>query len=199
MTATAVTNDQKQKPTPEQVDTYARRESELRQRYLRGILDIGGVLALLQQALELVKSFINCNGQLEIPSWADRDNPVIQHVPCGMVDPERLTTVSVFEEKESILDGEEFLARAQKLDSMNACAFDFYSKPENWKYLPKDAEIIVFPKTVFRGSHGNRFVGYLCRVGSKWYRDFHCLSSRFDRSFRVAVLASTQDSETKLS
>ncbi|KKQ03871.1 MAG: hypothetical protein US12_C0013G0009 [Parcubacteria group bacterium GW2011_GWA2_36_24] len=200
MTATAVTNDQKQKPTAEQVDTYTRRESELRQRYLKGILHIDGVLALLQQALELVKNFINCDYEPEIPSWADQENPISQHLRCGMVDPERLTTISVFGEKENTLDGEDFIARAQKLDSMNACAFDFYAKPENWKYLPKDVDVIVFPKTVFCYSLGYRFVRSLCRDGAGWGRCYDWLDDGFLRRYRVAVLASsTQNSDPKLS
>ncbi len=104
----------------------------------------------------------------------------------------------VFQEGEDVLDGEEFIARAQKLDSMNACGFDFYSKPENWKYLPKDVDVIVFPQTVFRDSDGVRCVGYLCRDGAKWRRGYRWLDSGFDRYYRVAVLASSpQNSEPR--
>lgn len=191
MTAHAVTDDRKanQKPTPEQVDTYTRRESELRTRFLKGILDTSGVLDLLQRTLELVKGFINGNVQPEIPDWADKENPIIQHTLCGVFDPSRLTTANVFAEGESVLEGEQYLARAQKLDSMNACAFDFYAKPENWKYLPKDVDVIVFPQTVFRGSDGNRYVRYLYRNGLKWNRNYKWLDNRFNRDYRVAVLA----------
>lgn len=52
--AKAVSNDQqKQKPTAEQTDTYTRRESELRQRFLKGSLDFDGVLDGLQKLMEL--------------------------------------------------------------------------------------------------------------------------------------------------
>ena len=67
----------------EQVDTYTRRESELRQRFLKGLLNVNGVLLLLQQALEFVKSFVNCNVQPEITDWADREKPIAEHKPCG--------------------------------------------------------------------------------------------------------------------
>lgn len=191
MTTKIVTDDRKnQKPTAQQVETYTRRESELRQRFLKGILNVNGVLALLQQALELVKSFINCNVQPEIPDWADKQNPIIEHTPCGIVDPARLTTAQVLEDGEENIDCKEFIARANKLDSMNACAFDFYSKPENWKYLPCDVNVIVFPKTVFRHSDGGRCVRFLYRDGAEWNLYYCWLDYGFDRHDRVAVLAS---------
>ncbi len=146
---------------------------------------------------EITVGEVDCNGQPEIPPWADQEKPIIQHLQCGRVDPSRFATASVFEEKEQYLDGEEYILRAQKLDSMNACAFDFYARPENWKYLPKDVEVIVFPKTVFRDSDGDRYVRYLCCDGAKWYRDCHWLGLRFNRRFRVAVLASPRVLETK--
>ncbi len=192
MTAKAVTNDlQKQAPNAEEVSTYTRREAELRTRFLKGILDTQEVLDELQRLMEMTRGCINCNAQPEIPSWAHRDNPIIQHIPCGMIDPARFAVADIFQKGEDALDGEEFIVRAQKLDSMNACAFDFYSRPENWKYLPTDVEVIVFPKTVFRRSGGDRCAGYLYRDGSGWDRYYYWLYGRFDRACRVAVLAST--------
>lgn len=189
MTAHAVTDSQKQKPTAEQVDTYTRRENELRQRYLKGVLDIDAVLDGLQNLMGLSRGVINCNNQPEIPSWADQERPIIQHFPCGMIDPSKLATASVFEEGEDTLDGEEYITRAQKLEgSMNACAFDFYAKPENWKYLPQ-VDVIVFPKTIFRNSGSRRCVRYLCRGGAGWGRCYW-LGGGFNRDFRVGVLAS---------
>jgi len=105
-----------------------------------------------------------------------------------MIDPERLATANVFGGGESYIDGETFIARAQKLDSMNACAFDFCAKPENWKYLPKDADVIVFTKTVFRYSDGSRYVRYLYRNGLEWNRRYRRLGDGFRRDDRVAVL-----------
>lgn len=193
MTATkAVSNDQqKQKPTAEQTDTYTRRENELRQRFLKGVLETDAILDGLQKLMEMTRGCINCNVQPEIPSWADTENPIIQHLPCGMIDPSKLVATDVFKEGEEYLEGEEFLVRAQKIDgSMNACAFDFYSKPENWKYLPKDVDVIVFPKTVFRSSRGRRCVRFICRRGAEWDRLNRWLVSRFGRLCRVASLAS---------
>lgn len=190
MTANAVTDDQKQKPSAEQVDTYTRRESELRTRFLKGILEIGGVLDGLQKLMEMTRGVINCNGQPEIPSWARQDDPIIQHILCGMIDPARLGTVSVFQDGEEELDGEEYIARAEKVEgAMNACASDFYAKPENWKYLPKDADIIVFPKTIFRNSDSDRYVRCLYRIGLEWHRGCSWLEHRFGRNYLVAVLA----------
>ena len=189
MTENAVTND-RVKPTAEQTDTYARRESELRQRFLKGVLDINAVINGLQKLMEMTMGCINCDGQPEIPIWADKENPIIEHIPCGTIDPSKITTPSVFEEGEDFLEGEEFFRRANKLQSMNACAFDFYSKPENWKYLPKNVDVIVFTKTVFRRSDGYRDVGCLYRYSSEWHRRCFWLGSRFDRHRRVAVLAS---------
>ena len=131
MTANAVKNDQKklhQKPTDQQVSVYARRESELRKRFLKGLLDTNGVLDLLQKALELVKGFINCNTQPEIPDWADKNKPIIEHALCGTIDPSRFSTAIVFKDGDGdVLEGEDFIARAQKLPgAMNACALDFY-------------------------------------------------------------------------
>ncbi len=194
MTDKAVPDDRKvvnEKPTAEQVDIYTRRENELRQRYLKGVLDFNAVLDGLQKLMEMTRGCINGNGQPEIPDWADKENPIIQHLPCGMIDPARFATISVFEKGEDILDGEEFIARAQKLDSMNACAFDFYSKPENWRYLPTDVDVIVFPKTIFRRSDGDRCVWCLYRHGSEWHRHDRWLAYRFARHHRVAVLASS--------
>lgn len=190
-TPKVVTDDRKQKPTPEQVDNYTRRENELRQRYLKGVLDFDAVLDGLQKLMEMTRGCINCNAQPEIPSWAHSENPIILHLPCGMVDPSKLTTESVFEEGEEVLDGEVYIARAQKLPgAMNACAFDFYAKPENWKYLPADVDVIVFPKTIFRDPHGHRFVRYLYRHGAGWRRHYRWLDGGFGRRIRVAVLAS---------
>jgi hypothetical protein len=73
---------------------------------------------------------------------------------------------------------------------LNACAFDFYAQPENWKYLPNNVDVIVFPKTVFHSSSGNRYVWSLYRSGSAWNRSCHWLGGRFYRGSRVAVLAS---------
>ena len=197
MTANAVTDGL--------VAAYTKREFELRQRFLKGVLDPETVLDGLQRLMEMTEGWINCNAQPEIPSWAHKKDPIIQHVLCGMVDPSRLSTVTVFEGEEEVLNGETYLSRAQRLDSsMNACALDFYARPENWKYLPTDVDVIVFPKTVFRdsdgyrvfpktvfrNSDGNRCVRYLYRRGSTWYRYYDWLDSRFSRNYRVAVLAS---------
>ncbi len=148
----------------------------------------------MKASIEIPKGWINCNVQPEIPPWADKEKPIIQHLQCGRVDPSRFATANVFEKKEEYLDGEEYILRAQKLDSMNACAFDFYA---NWKYLPKDVEVIVFPKTVFRSSDGRRYVRCLFCRGARWLRDYRWLGSRFGRGFRVAVLASPKVLETK--
>ena len=196
MTTNVVTDDRKKsiKPTAEQSDIYNRRENELRTRFLKGILDIDGVLALLQKALELVKCFINCNVQPEIPPWADQGNPIISHTLRGVIDPSQLAASNVFADGENILDGEEYITRAQKLEgSMNACALDFYAKPENWKYLPKDVDVLVFPQTVFRNSGGNRCVRYLYSCfGSEWNQRCDWIGGKFVRRSRVAVLASPQ-------
>lgn len=198
MTAKSVNDDlQKIKPTPEQVDAYTRRENELRQRYLKGVLDFDAVLDGLQRIMEMTRGCINGNGQPKIPSWADQSNPITKHLPCGMIDPTKLAMASVFQEREEALNGEVFVTRAQKLDSMNACAFDFYSRPENWKYLPKDVEVIVFPKTVFRNSDGSRYMGCLYRFGARWDRVYRWLGGRFDRHGQVAVLASPLVLEAK--
>lgn len=193
MTATKAVGDDRApriKPTTEEVSIYTRRESELRQRFLQGILDTTGVLDGLQTLVEMVRGFINCNVQPETPSWADQKNPIITHIRCGTIYPSKLTTASVFKEGEEVLEGEEYIARAQALNSLNACAFDFYAKPENWKYLPRDADVIVFPKTIFRDPRGGRIVRYLCRRGAKWQRDYCWVDGRFRRHRRVAVLAS---------
>jgi hypothetical protein len=106
-----------------------------------------------------------------------------------MVDPGRLAAVSVFGDREEFFYSEEFLIRAQKLaGSMNACALDFYARAENWKYLPADAEVIVFPNTVFRHPGGNSGVRHLCRVGLEWRRGCSLLSGRFGRVCRVAAI-----------
>ena len=193
MTANAVTDDRKvvEKPTSEQVDTYSRRESELRVRFLKGILDTPGVLDLLQKALELVKGFINCNGQPEIPNWADKEKPIILHNPGGVIDPSKIVAEDIFGGEDS-LDGEEFIRRGQALaGSMNACAFDFYSRKENWKYLPEGVDVIVFTQTIFRDSDGRRSVECLYRRGAGWNRDCRWLRYGFLRDCRVARLASS--------
>ena len=108
----------------------------------------------------------------------------------------RIVATDVFLGGEDVLEGEEYMTRALKLDSMNACAFDFYAKPENWKYLPKDVDVLVFPKTEFRYSSGRRCVRCLYRDGSGWGRVYCCVDGRFDRDCRVAALASPQISTT---
>lgn len=135
---------------------------------------------------------IDCNQQPEIPDWADKKNPIMKHTACGVIDPSKLTVASVFADRKEkdVLEGEEFIIRAQKLNSMNACAFDFYAKPENWKYLPKNVDAIVFPQTVFRGSYGNRCVRCLYRSGAGWVLNYIWLDGRFDHNYLVAVLAS---------
>lgn len=141
---------------------------------------------------------INCNAQPEIPTWADQQKPIIQHVPCGMVEPGKIVTIGVFAEDEKFIEGEEFLTRAQKLPgAMNACAFDFYAKPENWKCLPQGVDVVVFPNTVFRRSDGRRYVRCLCRYGAEWGRDYYWLRRRFDRYDLVASLASPLVSEAQ--
>ncbi|TSC61732.1 MAG: hypothetical protein G01um101448_131 [Parcubacteria group bacterium Gr01-1014_48] len=137
-----------------------------------------------------ITRYIDCNAQPEIPNWAHKENPIVEHLSCGMINPQRLSSASVFvENDEKLLNGEEYLARAQKLNSLNACALDFYARPENWKYLPSNINVIVFPKTVFRDSRGDRCVRYLYRDGSAWFRDYYWLAYRFDRDYRVAVRA----------
>lgn len=150
------------------------------------------VLQFLRGEAELVikEVVINCDVQPQIPDWADKDKPIIKHVGCGIIDPSKLTTVSVFKDGEDVLEGEEFITRAQKLKSMNACAFDFYSQPENWKYLPKDVDVIVFAQTEFRRADGGRCVRYLYRDGSSWNRHYGWFDRRFGRFCAVAVLAS---------
>ncbi len=197
MTAKAVTDDRKEnKPTPEEVETYMKREGELRKRFMKGSLINGAVLDGLQVLTEASFGFINCNTQPDIPSWADREKPILKHDPRGYIDPARIVATDVFLDGEDVLEGEEYMTRALKLDSMNACAFDFYAKPENWKYLPKDVDVLVFPKTEFRDSSGDRCVGYLYRSGSEWNRHCGCVDFRFDRDCRVAALASPQISTT---
>lgn len=98
MTAKAVTDDlvRSLTPTLEQVNAYTRREFELRGRFLRGVLDADMTLDGLQTLMEMTAGCINCNAQPEIPGWADKKNLIIQHILCGMVDPARLSTASVF-------------------------------------------------------------------------------------------------------
>ena len=137
-----------------------------------------------------LKPVIDCDAQPQIPDWANKNNPIIKHVGCGIIDPSKLTTVSVFKDGEDVLEGEEFITRAQKLNSMNACAFDFCAQPENWKYLPKGVDVIVFPQTEFRHADGYRCVRYLYRRGAGWNRDYFWIDRRFGRVCAVAVLAS---------
>lgn len=197
MTAHAVIDDlAKSVPTAEEICSYSRRELELRQRLFKGVLDVGTVLEGLQGLMEMTAGCINCNAQPEIPNWAHMKNPIVQHILCGMIEPSKLSTASVFESEETVLDGEEYLIRAQALSgSMNACAFDFYARRENWKYLPGDVDVVVFPKTVFRSLDGYRYVSYLYRDGSRWNRYYHWLGYGFSRRCWVAVLASTEISE----
>jgi|SRR3989344_900877 len=119
--------------------------------------------SLFQKALELVKGLINV-----------------------VNDPSRFSTAVVFKEGEEVLEGKEFIKRAQELDSMGRREFYFYSKSENWKYLPKDDDVIVFPRAVFYTLHG-RSVGALYRQGSEWYPDHDLLTLVFNRLCRVAV------------
>src|SRR3989344_5546204 len=139
----------------------------------------------------MVRGFINCDADPEIPDWADQVNPILKHIKRGVIDdPSRITAESVFRDGDGdSLDGEEFIRRAQALpSSANACAFDFYTKPENWDYLPKDVDVIVFPQTEFRYySDGSRGVWYLYRRGAKWRRHYVWAGNQFGRTYRVAV------------
>ena len=191
--ATIATNDTKRKkPSATQVATFKSRVRELRARFEAGVLDPDITNDGLQRLMEMTRGSVNCNAQPEIPSWADQERPIIQHNACGMVDPSKLSTPSVFAEGEEVLEGKEYLARAQKLPgSANACAFDFYSKPENWKYLPKEdtgVNVIVFPQTVFRRSCGRHCVRCLYRDGAEWLRLYYWIGHGFSRRFQVAVL-----------
>src|SRR3989344_2067366 len=188
---TKVVTDDRQEPTAEQVVTFTKRLGELLSRFLKGVMNVDAVLDKLQEAIELTKGFINCNGRPEIPSWAHPEHPIIKHIPCGVIDPARLSAVDVFREGEEVLNGDEYMTRVQALDSMKAWALDFYAKPENWKYLPEDGDVIVFPKTEFRYSNGDRFVRSLYRDGAEWIRYYDLVGSRFGRGDRVAVLVSS--------
>ena len=141
---------------------------------------------------------IDCNIQPRIPSWADKISPIIQHVPCGMIDSRKFTVGNVFKEGEEYLEGGDYISRAQALEgSMNACAFDFYTKSENWEYVnwkcvPEGVNIVVFPKTIFLYSvpYSFRCVRCLCRNSFFDERNEYCrqLDRGFGRGFGVAVL-----------
>ncbi len=133
---------------------------------------------------------IDCNILPQTPSWADQSNPIVRHTPGGIIDPSKLIAANVFADGDDVLEGEEFMKRAQKPDSMNACAFDFYSKLENWKYIPEGVDVLVFANTMFRDSDGRHCVRCLCRNGAKWVQGCDYVGAWFSRSCRVARLAS---------
>lgn len=196
MTATAVKDDQKRvKPTQEQTTIYNKREKELRDRFLSGVLDCDEVNAGLQRLMEATRGSINCNSQPEIPSWAHPERPIIRHIPRGMVDPSAVIAEDIFLGTDGdYLSGEDFVSRGQAQEgSANACAFDFYARPENWKYLvniPEEVTVLVFTSTVFRSSDGRSYVRYLIRDGAEWDRDYIWLDDRFNRHCRVVRFAS---------
>lgn len=103
----------------------------------------------------------------------------------------KLNTISVFKDGEEYLEGEEFIRRAQAVSQLGDTEFDFYSKKENWKYLPEGVYVIIFPNTVFRGSGGSRCVRYLYSGGAEWERRYVWLGHRFYRVYLVASLASS--------
>lgn len=134
--------------------------------------------------------YIDCDAEPEIQNWTWKERPV-EHIRCGMIQPRQVRALSVFEEGEGFLD-EEFVIRAQKLNSMNVCAFEFYAKRENWEYLPTDASTLVFPKTLFFQSPFCRYVRILHRNGSIWCPDYRWVESGFYPEEQVAVIAESR-------
>ncbi len=86
----------------------------------------------------------------------------------GMINPSKFSFVEILFDNERSINGATLMSRARKLNSMEAPWFDFFSKPENWKYLPTTEEplCIIFPKKIipnFKG--GNDWVGSFCCYG----------------------------------
>lgn len=145
------------------------------------------------QQVEGTHDYINCDAQPRIPSFTE--GSIIQHILGGMVDPAKLIVADVFRAGEDSLKGEEFIRRAQALPGvMNACALDFFAQSENWKYLPKGDNWIVFAGTIFCNGVGNmdnnHYVRSISRLGRGWDTTFGWLSDFWHRDCRVAVLAS---------
>ncbi|MFA6536696.1 MAG: hypothetical protein WC250_03150 [Candidatus Paceibacterota bacterium] len=184
-------DDPRHEPTDEQIKAYASLERQLRSDFLGGTTNPGVILKRLEKLKETARGMVNCDIAPRIPSWADQENPIVQHIPGGVVDPSRLATVDVFDGGEVPHNNvRELIARGQKLPgAMNACMFDFYAKWENWKYLPKNVSRIVFPNTIFCsiwGSHGYNSVCYLGYDGLSWCKQNQKLEWGI-HSARVAV------------
>ncbi|MES2088004.1 MAG: hypothetical protein V4467_03370 [Patescibacteria group bacterium] len=200
MTSSRVAIDDRRKLSAEQTSTYTRYESQLRRQLLKGVLDTEAVLAGLQELTQMTIGSFSCNGQPEIPGWAKQEKPIIQHLPCGWVNPSKFALTDVLKDGEKVIDGDDFLLRAQAVPgSMNACAFDFYAKEQNWKYLPRNVEVVVFPNTVFCHWDGDRHVACLFRKGVEWERVPHCLKSKVDREFLVASFVNPEPLEARVS
>jgi hypothetical protein len=105
-----------------------------------------------------------------------------------MIHPATIGARNVLNEGETFLNGKEFIARAQELESLNACAFDFYKRRENWKYLPDVGVTIVFPKTVFFDGYGDGLVRTLVKRGAKWVESYVWVNDRFEQGSWVAVV-----------
>lgn len=153
---------------------------------VRGVRAVPDVTRSVQEG----RTLINCNVRPTKPTWINARGSNMKHFFCGMVDPTKISVRNVLNHGEDRLAAKEFLERARRLrGAMNACAFDFYSKSDNWKYLPREAHLIVFPNTVFRGFDREFYVPYLYQYGVKWVRQFFHLKRMFDSSCLVAALA----------
>lgn len=192
MTAKAVADDQNRTlPTSEQKVAYLQREHELRDRFLKGVLEPSHVLVDLQTTMEMTGGYIYCDGQPEIPKWALQRDPIAGHLARGIIHPSKLLAVDVLVNDEEVLDGIEYIRRAQVIPtSMNACAFDFYARSENWKHLWKHysngVRNLVFPQTIFYYNDGRVCAGYLHGDGLSWHKMSCLIDRRLGHDFHVA-------------
>lgn len=185
-------SDPRVEMTEEQAEAYAMLESRLRSGLLEGSLKPDAVIDGLKKLAETARGMVNCDITPMIPGWADEESPIIQHIPCGMVDPAKLTTVNVSKIGEFVTAVEVFVDRAQKLPgAMNACMFDFYAKWQNWKYLPTNVSTIFFPNTIFRGRvRSMRYVCFLQRDGISWCKNEQPLRGSHPVTPEMAVVTS---------
>jgi hypothetical protein len=136
--------------------------------------------------------FINCNATPETPFWFEgneQKNPIISHTPGGRIDPSKIQMVSVHRQAEVLLNPSLFLARAQAIPgAANACAFDFFQKPENQHYLGigRTSTVLVFPNTLFA-----RQIIRTLTFNGHWHRTVLLGSIPFGHLYKVAVFPPT--------
>lgn len=189
----AVTDDQRVKPMPEQVDTYARREVELRQRFLKGVLDTEGVLDGLQalQGRNRV-AMVDLGADPYLPNgWSvdeHRKGKVAKLERKGddlYLDGKKIEFWLSREQKHGVITGTTLRAKLKDKPVLNANVLDYLLKnphliPNSWQ-----GKWVFFWGTIYCDSDGDLCVRCLC-----WGWDYSWLGSGFGSGSLAAVSAS---------